>query len=224
MTFFCATMQAARTEAQGGKWARPRERTSGMKLSRRFPTNIVVALLGGAVGLFLSGSGTTKLPAQDKPTAAGADRASRPLIRVPTALTLEEARVIIEAAKEVVKADNGRAAIAVVDFNGNLVSFDSMDGTPRTSARFALGKAVGAASLQQTTAESADQLQTNPQRFHSALSILGGEVMLIPGGFPLIVDNVIIGAVGSAGHRGDGDVRAVKAGIAAWEKHRQSKR
>jgi len=29
---------------------------------------------------------------------------------------------------------------------------------------------------------------------------------------------------GRAGHRGDGDVRAVKAGIAAWEKFRQSKR
>jgi uncharacterized protein GlcG (DUF336 family) len=186
--------------------------------------NTLAALIGGAVALCFCGSATTKLQAQDKPPAPVADRASRPLIRVPTVLTLEEARVIIEAAKAVVKADNGRAAIAVVDFNGNLVSFDSMDGTPRTSARFALGKAVGAASLQQTTAESADQLQTNPQRFHSALSILGGEVMLIPGGFPLIVDNVIIGAVGSAGHRGDGDVRAVKAGIAAWEKHRQTKR
>jgi uncharacterized protein GlcG (DUF336 family) len=144
--------------------------------------NTLAALIGGAVALCFCGSATTKLQAQDKPPAPVADRASRPLIRVPTVLTLEEARVIIEAAKAVV--DNGRAAIAVVDFNGNLVSFDSMDGTPRTSARFALGKAVGAVSLQQTTEESADQLQTNPQRFHSALSILGGEVMLIPGGFP----------------------------------------
>jgi len=33
-----------------------------------------------------------------------------------------------------------------------------------------------------------------------------------------------VGGVGSAGHRGDGDVRAVKAGIAAWEKFRQSRR
>ena len=54
--------------------------------------------------------------------------------------------------------------------------------------------------------------------------MLGGEIILIPGGFPLIVNNVIVGAVGSAGHRGDGDVRAAKDGIAAWEKLRQSKR
>ncbi len=182
----------------------------------------VIAILIVVRLLTTSGDHDGVAIAQDKP--APADRASRPLIRVPTALTLEEARIIIEAAKDVVKADNGRAAIAVVDFNGNLVSLDSMDGTSGFWVKFAIGKATGAATLQQSTAESADQLKTNPQRFHSALSLMEGQIILIPGGFPLIVDNVIVGAVGSAGHRGDGDVRAVKAGISAWEKYRQSKR
>ena len=53
---------------------------------------------------------------------------------------------------------------------------------------------------------------------------MGRQMILIVSGFPLIVDNKVGGAAGSAGHRGDGDVRAVKAGIAAWEKFRQSKR
>jgi uncharacterized protein GlcG (DUF336 family) len=165
---------------------------------------------------------TSIVTAQEKSTPT--DRAARPLIRVPTALALEEARVIVEAAKAVVKAENGRAAIAVVDFNGNLVSLDSMDGTSGFWVKFAIGKAMGAVTLQQSTADSADQLNTNPQRFHSALSLMEGQIILIPGGFPLIVDNVLVGAVGSAGHRGDGDVRAAKAGIAAWEKLHQSKR
>ena len=52
--------------------------------------------------------------------------------------------------------------------------------------------------------------------------LLQGEILLIPGGTPLIIDNVVVGGVGSAGHRGDGDVRAVKAGLAAWEKFHQS--
>ncbi len=181
---------------------------------------IVATIIGLGFLRSFDASSITGLWAQEKPAV---ERASRPLIRVPTALTLEEARVVVEAAKAVVKADNGRAAIAIVDYNGNLISLDSMDGTSGFWVRFAIGKAIGAASLQQSTAESAEQLQTNPQRFHSALSMLGGEIILIPGGFPLIVDNVIVGAVGSAGHRGDGDVRAVKAGIAAWEKYRQSK-
>jgi uncharacterized protein GlcG (DUF336 family) len=162
--------------------------------------------------------------AQEKPALLPSERASRPLISVPTLLSLEEARVIIEAATAVVRADKGRAAIAVVDYNGNLVSLDSMDGTSGFWVKFAIGKALGAAALQQSTAESSEQYQTNPQRFHSALSMLGGEIILIPGGFPLIVNNVIVGAVGSAGHRGDGDVRAVKAGIAAWEKLRSSRK
>jgi len=178
-----------------------------------------------AATLFASGNGRLGALliaiAQEKP--APIERSSRPLIRVPTHLSLEEARVIIEAAKSVVQAENGRAAFAVVDFNGNLVSLDSMDGTSGFWVRFAIGKAMGAATLQQSTAESADQLQTNPQRFHSALSLMQGQIILIPGGLPLIIDNVIVGAVGSAGHRGDGDVRAAKAGIAAWEKYRQSK-
>jgi glc operon protein GlcG len=190
--------------------------TNHLRLSNRFHRSAIFSLLLLVV-LPLSA-----VIAQEK--SAPADRASRPIVRVPTALTLEEARVIVEAAKAVVKAENGRAAIAVVDFNGNLVSLDSMDGTSGFWVKFAIGKAMGAVTLQQSTAESAEQLQTNPQRFHSALSLMEGQIILIPGGFPLIVDNIIVGAVGSAGHRGDGDVRAVKAGIAAWEKFRQSKR
>jgi uncharacterized protein GlcG (DUF336 family) len=193
-----------------------------MKPSGFLTPTIIKLYISSALAVALIDGAIATVRAQDKP--APTDRSARPVIRVPTALTLDEARVIVEAAKAVVKAENGRAAIAVVDFNGNLISLDSMDGTSGFLVKFAIGKAMGAVTLQQSTAESADQLQTNPQRFHSALSLMEGQIILIPGGFPLIVDNVIVGAVGSAGHRGDGDVRAVKAGIAAWEKHRQSKR
>jgi uncharacterized protein GlcG (DUF336 family) len=162
--------------------------------------------------------------AQEQPAPTGDIFATRARVDVPTSLSLEEARIIIEAAVAAVRAEKGRAAIAVVDFNGNVISMDSMDGSSRFWARFAVGKAVGAVALQVDTAVSAEQSKTNPARFHSALSMLEGEVLLIPGGVPLIINNVVLGGVGSAGHRGDGDVRAVKAGIAAWERFRQSRR
>jgi glc operon protein GlcG len=171
------------------------------------------------VGVILAmGLGGLTVSAQERPVPV-----ERPRIDIPVALPLEEARIIIDAAVALVKAEKGRAAIAVVDFNGNVISMDSMDGSSRFWARFAVGKAVGAVALQVDTAVSAEQSKTNPARFQSALSMLGGEVILIPGGLPLTVDGIIIGAVGSAGHRGDGDVRAIKAGIAAWEKFRQSR-
>jgi hypothetical protein len=53
--------------------------------------------------------------------------------------------------------------------------------------------------------------------------MLGGEILLIPGGFPLIVDNVNVGTVGCGPSR-DGDLRTVKAGMAPWETYRQSRR
>src|SRR5512140_3479913 len=123
-----------------------------------------------ALMLTVLNSTAVSVRAQEKTPVPATDRSARPLIRVPTALPLEEARLIVEAAKALVRAEQGRAAIAVVDFNGNLVSLDSMDGTSGFWVKFAIGKAVGAATLQQSTAESGDQIKTNPQRFHSALS------------------------------------------------------
>jgi len=155
-----------------------------MKPSGFLTPTIIKLYISSALAVALIDGAIATVRAQDKP--APADRSARPVIRVPTALTLDEARVIVEAAKAVVKAENGRAAIAVVDFNGNLISLDSMDGTSGFWVKFAIGKAMGAVTLQQSTAESADQLQTNPQRFHSALSLMEGQIILIPGGFPLI--------------------------------------
>jgi uncharacterized protein GlcG (DUF336 family) len=177
-----------------------------------------------AMCLLATGPEVSPAAAQEAPAPRADVFAQRARVDVPTTISLEEARVIIDAAVALVKAEKGRAAIAVVDYNGNLISMDSMDGTSRFWGRFAIGKAVGAAALQTETAISAEQVKTNPARFQSALSMLDGEIILIPGGVPIIVNNVIIGAVGSAGHRGDGDVRAVKAGIAAWERLRQSRR
>ena len=100
-----------------------------------FMTMITTALMLSAV------------TAQEQSAPAGEMFAARPRIDVPVSLSLEEARVMIDAAVALVKAEKGRAAIAVVDYNGNLISMDSMDGNSRFWARFAVGKAVGAVAL-----------------------------------------------------------------------------
>ena len=182
------------------------------------------ALLIFASVILWTGFEVSILLAQEPPAARTDVFADRPRIDVATSITLEEARVIIEAATALVRQEKGHAAIVVVDDNGNLVSMDRMNGTSSFFQRFAVGKAVGAVALQVSTAETFEAYKTNPQRFLSALSMLQGEIILIPGGFPLIVDGRVVGGVGSAGHRGDGDVRAARAGLAAWEKSRQSRR
>ena len=77
----------------------------------------------------------------------------------------QKSRVIVDAAVALVKAEKGRAAIAVVNHNGNLISMDSMDGNSRFWSRFAVGKAVRAVALQVDTAVSAEEVKTNPTRF-----------------------------------------------------------
>ena len=103
-----------------------------------FMTMITTALMLSAV------------TAQEQSAPAGEMFAARPRIDVPVSLSLEEARVMIDAAVALVKAEKGRAAIAVVDYNGNLISMDSMDGNSRFWARFAVGKAVGAVAFRWT--------------------------------------------------------------------------
>jgi uncharacterized protein GlcG (DUF336 family) len=187
--------------------------------------NRIVGIIFFLASLILwSNFGCSALFAQEAPAPRADVFKDRPRIDVATSITLEEARVIIEAASALVREEKGHATIAVVDDNGNVVSMDRMNGTSSFFQRFAVGKAVGAVALQVSTAETFEAYKSNPQRFLSALNMLEGEVIFIPGGFPLIVDGRIVGGVGSAGHRGDGDVRAAKAGVAAWERVRQSRR
>ena len=195
-----------------------------MNWRKLFSTRVALTLMMAFTMMVSALLAPSAVSAQEQPAPAGEMFAARLRIDVPVSLSLEEARVIVDAAVALVKSEKGRAVIAVVDHNGNLISMDSMDGSSRFWSRFAVGKAVGAVALQVDTAVSAEQVKTNPARFQSALNMLQGEILLIPGGTPLIIDNVVVGGVGSAGHRGDGDVRAVKAGLAAWEKFRQSRR
>ena len=138
-------------------------------------------------------------------------------------ISLEEARVIVDAAVANARAAGGHPTIVVVDDHGDVVSMDRVDGTSEYFSRFAIGKARGAVALQAPTSESADQYGTNPQRFLSALSMLQGEVLLIRGGEPLFDGNRLIGGVASAGFGPNGDEPAVQAGVAAWEQYRQSR-
>jgi uncharacterized protein GlcG (DUF336 family) len=180
---------------------------------------LAVTLVIGLVAVPRGAAGPAAEPHRQE--AAGARPAGR--IDVATSISLEEARVIVDAAVANARAAGGHPTIVVVDDHGDVVSMDRMDGTSDYFARFAVGKARGAVALQAPTSESSEQYGTNPQRFLSALSMLQGEVLLIRGGEPLFDGNRLIGGVASAGFGPNGDEPAVAAGIAAWQQYRQSR-
>jgi glc operon protein GlcG len=133
-------------------------------------------------------------------------------------LTLQEARTIVDAGIAHARELNQRVAFAVVDEAGNVISLDRMDNVALHRDRFAIGKAVGAVVMRQPTAEAAKLRESGPDRYFGVLTLLPGQVYLVPGGVPIEVDGRIVGAVGVAGGTTGMDEKIAEAGLAAWRK------
>jgi glc operon protein GlcG len=145
-----------------------------------------------------------------------------PLTLAPPLISLAEARVIIDGAMTFTRGQNLNMAVVVVDAAGNLVSADRMDATAINNTRFAEGKAFASALLRQTTEVLGDLAKTRPDRYFGIMNMYPGKVYLVGGGVPLAVDGRLVGAVGVAGLPQGVDEKAARAGIAAWDKFRES--
>jgi uncharacterized protein GlcG (DUF336 family) len=113
-----------------------------------------------------------------------------------------------------------KAAIAVVDASGRLVSLDQLDGALHNRDRMAKGKAMAAITLGQNTHEALDLLDTKPTRYHGLIGMFPGEIYISGGGVLLEADGEIVGAIGIAGGKQGTDEKMAEAAIAAWRKAR----
>jgi glc operon protein GlcG len=139
-------------------------------------------------------------------------------------VSLQEARVIIDAGIARARELDQRVAVAVVDEAGNPISMDKMEGAPLLRDRFAIGKALGAVLLRRPTVETVKLREERPELYNGALNMFPGQIYLVPGGVPLMDDGRIIGAVGVAGGAAGVDDKVAEAGIAAWDKVRGAAR
>ena len=136
-------------------------------------------------------------------------------------LTLQQARVIIDAGVARAKELDQRVAVAVVDEAGNPISMDKMEGAPLHRDRFAIGKALAAVLLRRPTTEAVKLREERPELYNGALNMFPGQIYLVSGGVPLMADGRIIGAVGVAGGAAGVDDKVADAGIAALEASRR---
>jgi glc operon protein GlcG len=65
-------------------------------------------------------------------------------------------------------------------------------------------------------------MEERPDRYLGTLATMGSTVYMVNGGQPLVVDGHIVGAIGVAGLGPGEDDQAGDAGIAAWQRLRQS--
>ncbi len=149
---------------------------------------LVPCLLAGALAQMPNPYGLS-IPVEDAKKAA--------------ALSLAEAR-----------KNNWTVAVAVVDPSGNLVYYEKMDNTQLGSANISVDKARSAALFKRPTKAFQDALAAGGEGLRT-LRLQG--VTPVEGGFPLVSDGKIVGAIGVSGATSAQDAQCAKAGADAFK-------
>jgi glc operon protein GlcG len=114
------------------------------------------------------------------------------------------APALAEAAK-----NKWNMAVAIVDWSGNLVYYEKMDGTQIGSANLAINKARSAALFKRPTMTFKDAMAAGGDGLR-VLSLK--DAVPIEGGLPLLIDGKIAGAIGVSGGTSAQDGQCAKAG------------
>jgi glc operon protein GlcG len=124
-------------------------------------------------------------------------------------ISLAEARQLIEAVEAETKKRGWAMNIAVVDTGGNLVAFDRMDGAQFASITIAQHKARVAVGFRRETKAFEDSILAG-----NIQQLTLDDVIASRGGFPLIKNGAIIGAIGCSGGAASQDAAVCGIGAA----------
>jgi len=134
-----------------------------------------------------------------------------------TPINLDTAHKAIMAAAAEAKKHNWKMAIAVVDPAGQLIAHATMDGTQYASIEIAQAKARTAAAFRRPSKLLGDGINGgSPATL--ALVVLE-RLAATEGGFPILVDGKVIGAIGASGGISSQDAVTAKAGLDAVTPH-----
>ena len=120
---------------------------------------------------------------------------------------LEKAKEVMAAAEAEAKKHNWKMNIAVVDTNGEPVLFERMQDAQIASGSISIGKARTAARYRRESRLFFNAYESG----HTYVSTLDPTLVASPGGFPLVENGKLIGAVGCSGGTGEQDAVTCKA-------------
>lgn len=132
-------------------------------------------------------------------------------------ISLQEARLVIEACEKKAAEIKRPMNIAVVDAGANLVAHVRMDGAWSGSVDIAINKAFTAKSFDIATTDLSKESQPGHQ-FYGIHNSNHGRIMIFAGGLPLLKDGIVIGALGVSGGTGEQDSKVAETGKSAFEK------
>lgn len=131
-----------------------------------------------------------------------------------SALTLNDARLVIAAAETKATQIGQPMNIAVVDAGGNLIAHVRQDGAWMGSIDISISKAWTSRAFDIETKDLGDNAQPT-QQFFGIHTTNGGKVAVFAGGVPLTRDGVVVGGLGVSGGSGQQDQSVAEAGRAA---------
>lgn len=137
-------------------------------------------------------------------------------------LELEEAKLMVDAAKQRSEAIGVLETICVVDDGGYPLAMERMNGARVTGPQIAWNKAFTAAGHKRSThlfntAPNGPALPGN-EAFGIQWSFEGKFAVFV-GGFPIVVNGEVIGGVGLSGGNGEQDTQAGLAALQALQDH-----
>lgn len=126
-------------------------------------------------------------------------------------LTLEGARAVLRGATALADERAAGGCIAVVDAGGNLLLLERRDGTFAAAATVSTGKARTSALFGKPTA-AFEKIVNDGRTTMVALP----DFTPLQGGLPIVIDGLLVGAVGVSGaHSAAEDEELAAAGVAA---------
>jgi glc operon protein GlcG len=175
--------------------------------------SIVSLGLAACAAVLISGAALAQSPAPaaapPAPAPAGGTPDAIPFdIPYGQSIGLEKAKQVMAAAEAEAKKRNWKMNIAVVDTNGEPVMFERMEGAQIASGTVAIGKARTSARFRRESRAFYNVMEAG----HSYVGTLDPTLVASPGGFPLVENGKLIGAVGCSGGTGDQDAATCKVG------------
>ncbi|MCZ0811683.1 MAG: GlcG/HbpS family heme-binding protein [Pseudomonadota bacterium] len=130
-------------------------------------------------------------------------------------LDLEDARRLLKGAREKATEIGVPMCIAITDESGNLVAFERMDGGKVTSITIAIDKSYTASGAKKATHEYGEASQPGAPAYGIG-SAIGGRLMVVGGGLPVIVDGEVVGGIGVSSGTPMQDREVAQAGLDAF--------
>lgn len=134
-------------------------------------------------------------------------------------LTLEDAKILLDAAERKAKEMGVAETICIADDGGHAIALHRMTGARLTGVEIAMAKAFTAAGHRRATHKFNESPGGPALPGNEAFGIHAmhpGRFAIFVGGFPIEVDGAVVGGIGVSGGTGEQDIAVAQAGIAAF--------